>query len=319
MLAPIFAFPYLSSLRRIRHLIHHLIFVSVLLPFPVLAMCKAPLALQVLGSGGPIADDARASSGYLLWVNGKSRLLIDAGGGTALRFGEANGKFEDLEAVLLTHLHADHSAELPALLKSSYFSKRKTPLPILGPSGNKGWPSTEEFIHGLFNSQTGIYRYLDGFMDGSDGMFKLEPKSADATSREIHKLHTSEDITIYGVGVQHGPVPAIGYVIEINGKRIAFSGDQNNHNPAFTQLIKDADLLVMTQAIPENAGEIAQKLHATPSHIGKMAQEGKVQQLLLSHFMQRSLRVLDENKKLIQTHYKGKLAIAEDLACYDLL
>jgi len=46
------------------------------------------VALQVLGSGGPIADDGRASSSYLIWVDGKSRVLIDAGGGSFLRVGD---------------------------------------------------------------------------------------------------------------------------------------------------------------------------------------------------------------------------------------
>ena len=55
------------------------------------------VALQVLGSGGPIADDGRASSGYIVWVDGKSRVLVDAGGGTFLRFGEADANFVDLE------------------------------------------------------------------------------------------------------------------------------------------------------------------------------------------------------------------------------
>ena len=47
------------------------------------------VVLQVLGSGGPIADDGRASSGYLLWKDGQARVLIDTGGGIFLRFGEA--------------------------------------------------------------------------------------------------------------------------------------------------------------------------------------------------------------------------------------
>ena len=66
--------------------------------------CPPPqgVALQVLGSGGPIADDARASSAYLVWVDGKSRVLIDAGGGAFLRFGEAQANFSDLECILLT-------------------------------------------------------------------------------------------------------------------------------------------------------------------------------------------------------------------------
>ncbi|BFO12266.1 hypothetical protein GGER_47760 [Serratia rubidaea] len=37
--------------------------------------------LQTLGSGGPITDDQRASSGEVIWINGKSAILIDAGGG----------------------------------------------------------------------------------------------------------------------------------------------------------------------------------------------------------------------------------------------
>ena len=39
------------------------------------------VVLQVLGSGGPIADDGRASTAYVVWVDGESRLLVDMGGG----------------------------------------------------------------------------------------------------------------------------------------------------------------------------------------------------------------------------------------------
>jgi hypothetical protein len=43
------------------------------------------IALQILGPGGPIANDGRASSGYLVWVDGVARVLPDAGGGIFLR------------------------------------------------------------------------------------------------------------------------------------------------------------------------------------------------------------------------------------------
>ena len=79
------------------------------------------VTLQVLGSGGPIADDGRASASYIVWVDGKSRLLIDAGGGSFLRFGEAGARFTDLDFVGLSHFHTDHSADFPALLKSCRF------------------------------------------------------------------------------------------------------------------------------------------------------------------------------------------------------
>ena len=79
------------------------------------------VALQVLGSGGPVADDARASTGYIVWVDGRSRVLVDAGGGTFLRFGEAGASFVDLGFMGLSHFHTDHSADFPALLKSGNF------------------------------------------------------------------------------------------------------------------------------------------------------------------------------------------------------
>lgn len=91
--------------------------------------------LQVLGSGGPELHGKRASSSYLVWQDGKARVLIDSGGGSALRFGEAGARMADLDLVLFTHFHADHSADFPALVKSSYFASRARPLPIYGPLG----------------------------------------------------------------------------------------------------------------------------------------------------------------------------------------
>ena len=79
---------------------------------------RGDVAVQVLGSGGPIADDARASAAYLVWVEGSSLALIDAGGGAFLRFGEAGARFEALDFIGLSHFHTDHSADFPALLKS---------------------------------------------------------------------------------------------------------------------------------------------------------------------------------------------------------
>lgn len=57
---------------------------------------EVAVGLQVLGSGGPIPLPGRASAGYLLWIGGKARVLIDAGGGVFLRFGEAGANLADL-------------------------------------------------------------------------------------------------------------------------------------------------------------------------------------------------------------------------------
>lgn len=53
-----------------------------LTPINAAEVCgKSGIALQVLGSGGPELQDKRASSSYLIWQDGKARVLIDSGGG----------------------------------------------------------------------------------------------------------------------------------------------------------------------------------------------------------------------------------------------
>lgn len=283
------------------------------------ASCNGKFAVQVLGSGGPIADDARASSGYLLWVNGKSRLLIDSGGGVFLRFAESGANFDDLHAIILTHMHTDHSADLPALLKSSYFSDRQKPLQLIGPSGNQDWPSVSEFLQGLINSNSGIYRYLDDFIRKDSGSYQIVSQEVHTSEKKAELVLQNENYKVFAIGVRHGPLPALGILIETkDGHRIAFSGDQNDDNPQFTRLINNADILIMDHAIPQHAGKIARKLHATPKHIAEMSRQSKVKHLVLSHLMSRSLDYIDETIELIQKIYLGELTVTKDLACYPL-
>src|ERR1044071_1306222 len=83
------------------------------------------VAVQVLGSGGPELQDGRASSRYLVWEDGQARALVDAGGGSAIRFGESGAQMSQLDLILFTHFHVDHSGDFSALIKSSWFENRK--------------------------------------------------------------------------------------------------------------------------------------------------------------------------------------------------
>jgi ribonuclease BN (tRNA processing enzyme) len=83
------------------------------------------IAVQVLGSGGPELQDKRASSSYLVWQDGRARILVDAGGGSALRFGESGAQMSQLDVILFSHYHVDHNGDFPALIKSSWFEDRK--------------------------------------------------------------------------------------------------------------------------------------------------------------------------------------------------
>ena len=291
---------------------------SALASSPAFASCKGSLAVQVLGSGGPVADDARASSGYLVWVDGEARLLVDAGGGVFLRFGEAKAKFEQLDAVAITHLHADHVADLTALMKSGFFSERDRELPIFGPTAGGAFPSMTEFMKAQFDPEKGAFRYLSNYLDGKDGSVKTPVEDIDATASEPKQIFANDRIKVTAIGVKHGPVPAVGYLVEAGGKRIAFAGDQNGENPAFAAMINDADLLVMDHAIPEGAEGVASKLHARPSEIAELATKSDAKKLVLSHNMARSLGALKENLATIAKGYNGPTIVAEDLSCFSL-
>ena len=294
------------------------VFAIALSPIPAVATCAAPIAVQVLGSGGPDANDARASAGYALWIDGHARLLVDAGGGIFLRFGEAKAKFESLDAIAITHLHADHVADLVALLKSGFFSDRTRALALIGPSGGGAFPGMGEYMQALFDPNHGAYRYLSGYLDGSGGLVKVpvtEVKTQPPTAEVVVK---TAQFQVTSIGVTHGPVPALAFLVEAGGHRIAFSGDQSGDNPAFASLIKGADILIMDHAVPEAADEVAGKLHARPSEIGKLAASAGVGKVVLSHNMARSLTHLDENLALIRKDYKGPVIVAADLMCLDL-
>lgn len=275
------------------------------------------LFLQVLGSGGPIADDGRASTGYLLWSGGKSRFLIDSGGGTFLRFGEAGARFEDLDHIAISHFHTDHSTDLVALLKSGYFSDRTEKLSISGPMGGGNYPGTLEYLDRLIGLDTGAYAYLDGYLDGSAGLVKLEASEVDTTVQKATLVYAdpASQTEILALGVPHGPVPALAYRINIGKHSIVFSGDQNGSSDAFINFARGTDVLLMHMPVPENITGVGRKLHAPPSVIGNIAAETGTSQLILSHFMARSLENVEKSLEEIRTRYSGPVLSAQDLDC----
>jgi ribonuclease BN (tRNA processing enzyme) len=273
-----------------------------------------PFALQVLGSGGPELNDKRASTSYLIWIDGKARILIDLGPGSLVNFEHSGADVADLDAILLTHLHVDHSADLPALIKGSFFSQRDRDLPILGPSGSKLFPSVSKFVQTLFLGPDGAFRYLEGFVSGY-ARYKVLPQDVSARGKALTTAIDDERFKISTVPVHHGPIPALAWRIDVGEKSIVISGDMNGDNHTLEQLAQDADLLVAHHAIPEGLEGVARNLHMPPSVIGEIASSGKVASLLLTHRMQRTLGREQQSSEIIRQRYNGPLAFAEDRQC----
>ncbi len=265
------------------------------------------IEIEILGSGGPEID-GRASSSYLLWIDDKARLLIDSGSGSMLRFEQSGAKLEDLEAIVLTHLHIDHAVDLPSYIKAGYFTPRNNPLPILGPIGNRHFPSTNEFIETLFGKK-GAYRYMSDVLTVKSDSFQILPESIDAPD-PVHRHLKSFDLTI--INVHHGIVPALGLRIDIDDKSIVISGDTSNTNAQLEKLAKGADLFIAHHAIPEIHRTYANNLHMTPSVIADVANRAEIKRVLLTHRMKRTIGNEEKSLKVMQKEYKGEVVFAQD-------
>jgi len=277
------------------------------------------IAVQVLGSGGPeITYNDRASSGYLVWVDGAARIMVDAGAGTAANFGRSGARIEDLDAILLSHLHVDHSADLPALVKASFFGSRRDNLPLFGPTGNQVMPATSEYVQALFGA-TGAYRYLSGFADSSiNSAYNLVVDDVIATGRTVVRALSNDVLAVRAIPVSHGPLPALAWRVDIGEYSVTFSGDMSGARETLPELARDTDLLIAHNAIPQTAKGGVTKLHMRPSTIGEIASQAQVGQLVMSHRMRRALGQEAQTAAAIREHYAGAVSFAEDMDCLAL-
>jgi ribonuclease BN (tRNA processing enzyme) len=274
------------------------------------------IEVQVLGSGGPELQDKRASSSYLIWRNGSPRLLVDAGGGAALRFGESGAQMQDLDAILISHLHIDHTADLAALIKSSYFEERTRELPVFGPIGNANFPATTAFVDDLFDPDHGAYRYLGDYLQGREGGYPLRVHDVREDAHAIERVASLNGAVIFAARVIHGGVPALAWRVEVDGRVLVFSGDTNGENGNLERLARGADIFIAHNAVPEGVAGALRELHMPPSVIGRIAKAAEVKQLVLSHRMLRTLGHETETRKVIAGIYPGPVYFADDLDCF---
>ena len=221
-----------------------------------------------------------------------------------------------LDAILFTHLHVDHSADFPTLIKSSYFEERRRPLPVYGPSGSEIFPSTTEFVADLFDRKRGAYRYLAAFVDGNDGGYVLQPHDVSLGAGEIRTVLRAPDFSLTATQVIHGAVPAIAWRVSLGGSTVVFSGDTNGENGNLERLAKGADLFVAHNAVPEGETGAARQLHMPPSVIGRIAKTAGVRRIVLSHRMLRTLGRESETRSVIARVYSGPVTFADDLDCF---
>jgi ribonuclease BN (tRNA processing enzyme) len=280
---------------------------------------SAALELIVLGSGGPAAL-GRASSSYLVLLDGEPRLLVDAGPGSFARLGEAHVSLDRLDVVLLTHLHVDHAAELPGFVKARAVSaSHPIHFDIYGPTGQRAhgdaaeFPSTSRFAELMF-SAGGAFPYLKEF-SAPVSFTATDLPGSGVGATQPRTILSQGDLTVRAIGGHHGDAPAVIYRIDYRGRSVAFTGDIDALAlPALETIIQGVNLLVFDAVVldPPGSPQVLYTLHTPPKTIGALAARTHVAALLLSHLSPAVDGARPAVISSIASHFRGSVAFAAD-------
>jgi len=272
---------------------------------------KPALEIVVLGSGGPRAF-GRAGSGFIVEVEGVPRILVDAGPGAFLRIGELRLDLEKVDTVLLTHLHIDHSGDLPALFNArALTSDGPIVYRVFGPDGAGLFPKTSRFVN-LLVGDGGAFAYQKTF--GADESFVVRDLATRLDSAQARILD-EDGLVVEEIATHHGDCPSVAYRISYKGVSVVFSGDMDaSALPNLVRLAKDADLLIFNCAVLDPPGSPSQlyDLHTPPKKIGEAARASGVKSLLLSHLAPDVEGQKDAVRKSIGAAFAGPVAFASD-------
>jgi ribonuclease BN (tRNA processing enzyme) len=245
-------------------------------------------------------------------VGGVPRVLLDVGPGTFLRLGEMELDLQALDTVLLTHLHVDHSGDLPGfVLARAVAGNGPVSFRIAGPSGAGLYPSTTDFVERLFGAQ-GAFALVPTFTQNASRFDVTElPTNMTADARLVFE---NDALRVRAISVDHGDVPALAYRVEHDGQALVVSGDLASKNDNLVKLAAAADLLVYDTAVmdPPGSSEPLYDLHTTPTRIGEVAAQARVRSLLLSHLTGRVRDHASEVMQSVRASFNGETRFATD-------
>lgn len=243
--------------------------------------------LVILGSGTGVPSIRRASPGLVLLSQG-AKVLIDSGSGILRRMLEIGVTYHDVDLLLYTHIHPDHTADLIPIL----FACKYADLPREKDLLCVGGPGFERY----FNQLKKIY-----------GRW-IESQSYHLSIAEISpKPLLFRDFKIFSKPMAHTP-ESVGYRIELSdGKTVAVSGD-TDYSRNIVDLAHDVDLLVLECSFPE--GKKVEG-HLTPSLAGTIALESHCKRLLLTHLYPVCDQV--DIVKQCREVFGGEITLGEDL------
>ena len=248
------------------------------------------MQLTVLGCAGTFPGPDSPCSGYLVEHDG-FRLVVDLGAG-ALGNLQRHCDVLDLDAIYITHLHADHCIDLVAYFYARRYHPTGVPprLPVYGPPG-----TCERICNSFEEPPVGGLRDVYDFHEQGPGTLQLGPF----------------DVT---VGIVEHPVECHGLRIEAGGRVLTYSGDSAN-SATLVDLAREADTFLCEASWPSSP-EPPPGIHLTGREAGEHATKAGAKRLLLTHMMpfHDSQEILAEARET----YDGALELVRAGSVYEI-
>ncbi|MEU9605250.1 MBL fold metallo-hydrolase [Streptomyces sp. NPDC048057] len=217
------------------------------------------MKLTVVGCSGSFPSVESACSSYLVEADG-FRLLLDMGNGALGELQRHIGLY-DLDAIFLSHLHADHCIDMCGYFVARYYRHdggRCDPLPVYGPEGTEHRLTTAYADTPSASSMSEVF----DFHTLKPGNFDIGPFSV-RTERVAHPVEA------YGIRLEHG------------GRTLAYSGDTGVCDQLH-ELAEGADLFLCEASFTYGKEDIP-GLHLNGREAGEHAQRAGAGQLVLTH------------------------------------
>ncbi len=213
------------------------------------------MRVDFLGTGAGNFRGTRRQPGSTLFDS----VLLDCGAGTTGRLHDA-GRFDSVDAVLISHLHSDHIAGLFDLFLHTLISRRTRPLTVVSP------PGLGEILRAVFAAK--------GTVVPPSELYPFRLVEGEQLELEIGRWK------VRSVLLDH-TVVNLGYLLQSDGTSVFYSGD--TREPSAARGLK-ADFVIHEATFPDAYASLAREYgHSTGSQAAATAAAMGARRLWLNH------------------------------------